>query len=154
MKIVKWVGILVVVLFLGLQAFSPARTNPPIEPAKTIEASAQITLEVAAILERACSDCHTNTTRWPWYSHVAPVSWLVVDDVNEGRRKLQLSEWGSFSVKKAAKKLEEICEEVKDGEMPLKAYLLMHPEARLSDADKQLLCAWAEQERTRLLAKQ
>ena len=154
MKLLKWIGISVLVLFLGLQAFSPSKTNPPIDPGRTIQANSQMPPEVLAILERSCSDCHTSNTRWPWYSYIAPVSWLVADDVKEARRRLQLSEWSTYPPKKAAKKLEDMCEEVKDGEMPLKSYLLLHPEARLSDADKQLLCDWAEQERPRVLAKQ
>ncbi len=154
MKLLRWIGIFVLVLFLGLQAFSPSKTNPPIDPGRTIQANTQMPPEVLAILERSCSDCHSNSTRWPWYSYIAPVSWLVIDDVNEGRRHLYFSEWGTYPPKKAIRRLQDICEQVSEGEMPLKSYLLMHPEARLSDGDKQLLCSWAEQERPRILAKQ
>ena len=154
MKVVKWFGIVVVVVFLGLQVFSPQKTNPPVHDGQTIQATTQVPPDVQSILQRACYDCHSSNTTWPWYSYIAPVSWLLVDDVNEGRRHLQFSEWGTYPYRKMMRRLQDINEQVSEGEMPLKSYLLMHPEARLSDADKQLLCDWAERERARMAAAQ
>src|SRR5712664_3174329 len=104
-KILKWIAIILVIIFFGLQFIRPAKTNPPIDQAQTIEAQTQVTPQVEAILDRSCNDCHSNKTRWPWYSNVAPVSWLVVDDVNEARRVLNFSEWGRLDPDRQRKKL-------------------------------------------------
>lgn len=106
-----------------------------------------MTPEVAAILDRSCRDCHTYETRWPWYSHVAPMSWLVISHVNEGREHLSLSDWASYNPSDAAHALAEMCEEVRDGGMPLGSYLIAHRSAALGDADVEALCAWTERER-------
>lgn len=113
------------------------RTNPPVE--EEVPASE----EVRAVLRRSCYDCHSNESRWPWYAHVAPISWLVVHDVNEAREHMNFSTWNAYDAKKRRKKLEEVWEEVEEGEMPLWVYLPLHPEARLSDEDESLLRAWA-----------
>jgi heme-binding protein len=149
-KILKWLGIALVCLFVGLQFVRPARTNPPVDPSQTIQTRVQIPLEVAAIVDRSCQDCHSNATRWPWYSNVAPFSWLLVDHVNEGRQHLNLSEWGRLDTRRAGKKLEEICEEVKDGTMPIDSYTWIHRSAKLSAEDVKTLCDWANAERARM----
>ncbi len=100
--------------------------------------------EVAAILDRSCSDCHSNRTVWPWYSAVAPVSWLVAYDVNHGRSELNFSEWGLINQKKNADTLEKICKEVQDKEMPGAFYPLLHPIAKLTDSDIQTVCGWTK----------
>jgi hypothetical protein len=106
--------------------------------------------EIAAIFERSCRDCHSYNTQWPWYSHIAPASWFLISHVNEGRRHLNFSEWASYDSKKARKKLEDICNEVEEGVMPLKSYLLLHSEAKLSPDEVQKICEWVEAERQRL----
>jgi hypothetical protein len=153
-RILKWTGITLVVLLVVIQAVRPAKTNPAIDESRTIQAHAQVTPEVSAILERSCYDCHSNKTIWPWYSQVAPVSWLLVSDVNDGRKDLSFSDWARYDAKRVARKLQEICEQIEKGEMPLKSYLLIHPAAKLSDSDKQILCDWAKQERDRVVASQ
>jgi cytochrome c551/c552 len=125
-----------VVVVVGAQLVPVARTNPPV----TGDVAAPP--EVAALLRRACYDCHSNETVWPWYSRVAPVAWLVSHDVSEGREELNFSAWGDYPAKRRAKKLKESREEVEDGEMPPWYYLLMHPEARLDDAERARLLAW------------
>ena len=129
------------VLFLVSQAIRPARTNPPVDPARTLEAHVEVPPEVEAILTRSCADCHTNRTRWPWYSNVAPASWLVVNDVNEGRRHMNLSDWEQRH-RHEGSPFDEICKQVRDGEMPLWYYTPLHPETRLSPGDVQTICAW------------
>lgn len=84
-----------------------------------IEAHLQITPQVATILEQSCNDCHSNKTRWPWYSHVAPVSWFVIDHVDHGRSHLNFSDWGRFDPREAEEMLGMICKEVQSGAMPL-----------------------------------
>jgi len=100
------------------QVFRPARTNPPTDPVREIHANETIDPRVAAVLTRSCNDYHSNRTVWPWYSHVAPASWLVVSDVNRGRNALNFSEWSTYGAKQQQEHLGEICKEVAEGEMP------------------------------------
>lgn len=149
-KLLKWVGIVIICLFLVVQFMRPARTNPEVDPSQTLQARVQIPSNVAAILDRSCQDCHSNATRWPWYSNVAPFSWLLVDHVNEGRQHLNLSEWGRLDNRRARNKLEEICDEVKIGAMPMASYTWIHRSAILSAENVNTLCDWANAERARL----
>lgn len=123
------------------QFFQPARTNPDLNPTASFEAVARPPAEVISILNRACRDCHSNETVWPWYSKVAPVSWLVAQDVQEGRTHLNLSEWGRVGPEMARSRLREVCEQVSRGEMPLWYYLPLHPAARLSQTEVSTLCS-------------
>ncbi|CAN5503534.1 MAG: heme-binding domain-containing protein [Pyrinomonadaceae bacterium] len=150
LKILKWLALLGVVVIIGLQFVRPARTNPAVDQSQTIYARLQMNPQVASILDRSCRDCHSNTTRWPWYSNVAPVSWFVIDHVNHGRSHMNFSEWGSLDNRQAGKKLEEICEEVEDGAMPLKSYTRLHWGANLSPEDTKTLCEWTATERARI----
>jgi hypothetical protein len=140
LKLVILVGILV--LAIG-QIFPPDRTNPPINPNMTFETVAHPGQELASVVRRACYNCHSNETVWPWYSRVAPVSWLVAGDVEEGRSHLNFSEWGLLSRDMSRLKLQNACNQVKAGEMPLWFYVWMHPESRLSEQDVQTICAGA-----------
>lgn len=149
-KILKWALIILGVAFILIQVVRPAKTNPPVDESRTIVSVAQVPAEISAIMERSCNDCHTHKTRWPWYSEIAPVSWYLVHDVNHGREHLNLSDWAAYDKSRALRKLDEICEEVEKGAMPPNAYLLLHPSAKLSDADKKALCEWANRERERI----
>jgi len=149
-KVVKWLLIVLGCLFVLIQLKRPARTNPVVDPAQTIEARIQVPPPVSAILDRSCRDCHSNNTAWPWYTNIAPVSWWIADHVAEGRQKLNLSQWGKLNSDRQDKKLREICDEVEDGAMPLSSYLPLHRSARLSEQDKRTLCDWTSAERARL----
>lgn len=100
--------------------------------------------EVAGLLKTACYDCHSNETKYPWYSHVAPVSWLVAKDTREGREELNFSTWQEYDMMEKLKKLDDLVIEVKEGEMPMKIYTVIHSESRLTDAQRQLIITWAE----------
>ena len=152
MKIVKKILIGLVMLFAAAQFIRPTRMNPSVDEQQTIQAGGRIPSEVSAILERSCYDCHSNTTVWPWYRNITPVSWWLVDHVNGARSELCFSEWGTYKPRRIARKLQEMCEQVEQNEMPLASYLLLHPAARLTDDDKRLLCDWAHQERERIIA--
>ena len=145
-KLFKIVFFALVAVFLAAQFVRPHMTNPPIDPAVEYRAPAHI----QPILDRSCMDCHSSRTRWPWYSQITPVSWWLKDHIDEGREELSFSEFGSYSPKKAAHKMEEVCEVVKKAEMPLREYLWGHPDAKLSEADKQALCEWAQGEERRI----
>jgi len=150
-RVLKWIVIVLAIVFLAAQVVRPSRANPPIDASKTIFATGRVPEDVGAILKRSCADCHSHATQWPWYSNVAPVSWLVAHDVEEGRGELNFSLWADYTPKRAEHKLEEICEMVGDGEMPLKSYLLSHPDAKLSGADRSRLCTWSNEWRAEIL---
>lgn len=133
-----------VIVAVAIQFIRPARTNPPVDPGKTIEAKLAIDPSVAAIFERSCNDCHTYRTVWPWYSSVAPVSWLVVHDVNEGRGKMNMSEWSGYDADDAHTLLNRMCREVSQNNMPIFAYKVIHRNAVLSDLDKKAICDWTQ----------
>lgn len=135
-KIVLGAAIAAAALLLLIQAVPVDRTNGP------VVADAAAPAPVNGILRRACYDCHSNETAWPKYSRVAPASWLVAHDVHEGRRELNFSEWSRYDAASRRKKLDKAAEEVGDGDMPPVYYVWMHPEARLSAADKAALKAW------------
>lgn len=137
MKLRTKVVLGLVAVLVVLQLVPIDRTNPPVTG--EIDAPA----DVKAVLKRACWDCHSNETVWPWYSRVAPVSFLVKRDVADGRKHLNFSEWKTYKPERRAKKLKETAEEVGEGQMPMAIYLPMHPEAKLSEADKKLLVDWA-----------
>jgi hypothetical protein len=149
-KILKWTAIVLAIIFAGLQFIRPARTNPPVDEARTIQAHIHITPEIATILDRSCNDCHSNQTRWPWYSNIAPVSWFVINHVNVGRREMNLSDWAQYSQDDQQGFLKKICREVKGGAMPLTSYLRLHREAKLSSEDVKMLCDWSSAESLRL----
>lgn len=149
-KILRWIGIIVPAAFVLIQFFQPNRTNPPIDQATTIEADSEFTMPVSGLLRTACFDCHSNETRWPWYSYVAPVSWLVADDVASGRRHLNFSEWEKYPKSKRVLKLGQIYEQVSKGDMPIQKYLYIHADARLTAADRDSITDWTERVKDRL----
>ncbi len=121
------------VLFAAMQIvpYGKDHSNPPI-----VSEPAWDSPETRAIAKRACFDCHSNETVWPWYSNVAPVSWLVQRDVEEGRERLNFSDWQKYA---GSENADEAAEAVQEGEMPPMIYLVQHPEANLSAEDKNLL---------------
>lgn len=144
MKILKILIVVAVVGFIAIQFYRPAKTNPKTDESRTLTARLQPPPEVAAVLQKSCQDCHSNKTTWQWYSQIAPVSWLLVRDVNGGRRHLNMSDWASIDPKKAPKKLDQMCQEVQQGDMPLWFYTPLHPKAKISDQDKKTLCDWVK----------
>jgi Haem-binding domain len=138
----KWIAMLGLSLLVALVAiqFVPIDTsNPP------VIGDVPTSPAVKAVLRRACYDCHSNETEWPWYARVAPVSWLIARDVRKGRAELNFSTWNQYSTQQRVKKLKETWEEVTAGEMPPWFYLPAHREARLAAEDRALLRQWAGQ---------
>jgi hypothetical protein len=128
---------LVFILTLAIQVIPVSRDNPPVTG--VVDAPAPI----AATLRRSCFDCHSNETVWPWYSRVAPVSWLVAHDVHEGRAHINFSTWNSLAPEERKKRFVEIAEQVESGAMPPGIYIPLHPEGRLTLADINAVAAWA-----------
>lgn len=140
---IQIVIIVAVLLLLAIQLYRPSTTNPVSDRTQDIRSILTVEPKVASVIDRSCGDCHSNQTVWPWYSHVAPASWLVVSDVNRGRAAMNLSDWGKYSAKQQKEHLEGVCSEVSQGEMPAVQYALMHPDARLTAAEKTAVCGWA-----------
>ena len=141
-RALRWAAVLVILVAAGIQAVRPARTNPPTDPTRTLAARVRMTPEAAAVLDRACRDCHSNDTRWPWYSNVAPVSWLVIDHVNHGRSHFNYSDWAQYGRDDARRLLKNTCDLSRQEAMPMPSYLVMHRSARLSNRDIIALCEW------------
>jgi len=112
-----------------------------------LESRVEVDPLVAKILDRSCADCHSNKTRWPWYSHVAPVSWFVIDHVNHGRSHLNFSEWGRYDPFEQRDLLRETCLMVKTGAMPLSSYTPMHAGSKLTPDEVGLVCQWTNKVR-------
>lgn len=143
----KWlvrVGLALLIMFTLAQLIRPSLANPPVDATKTLYATERVPADVRAMLDRACADCHSNHTTWPWYSRVAPMSWVLADHVKDGRKELNFDEWGSYSAKRKAHKLKETCEQVERWEMPMKSYIRLHPEANLSQEERAAICRWAQ----------
>ena len=142
-------GVLLVFL-IGAQFVRADRSNPPSKPAASLLALQSTPPDVRAILDRSCRDCHSNDTRWPWYSHVAPISWMLLQHVHGGRDRLNYSEWTSYDSDDQDKFLGGMCTLTKKGQMPLPSYLWLHRDAKLSDADIKAICAWSDKMRDTL----
>lgn len=131
------------------------RTNPPEDPAETIWSQTRVPANVSAILGRACQNCHSDRTEWPWYSAVAPGHWLTTADVYAARQHLNLSTWGRYNEERRTGSLIAICEMVASGKMPLWYYKPAHyPSAWLSESDKKAVCDWSKAEVQRLTLAQ
>lgn len=143
MKILKKVLIVLLVLFVAAQAFRPAKNNSN-DTSKDISKSYVVPENVKIILAKACNDCHSNNTRYPWYAEIQPMAWWINDHVKDGKKHLNFNEFDGYRIARQYKKLEECIEEVKDGEMPLSSYTIIHKDAKLSDDEKQILFTWCE----------
>ena len=138
-KWMKKLGFGLIAVFMVAQFVPVARVNP------TERGQPAAPTEVQAVLQRACYDCHSNETQWPWYSQVAPMSFLIARDVTDGRRELNFSLWNQYNERRKARKLKEIAEQVEKGKMPQWYYVSLHPDAKLSVADRELIIKWARQ---------
>lgn len=142
---------LLVVLIL-IQFFKPLKNQAMAEQPLAIEKVYTVPVKVGAILQSSCNDCHSNTTKYPWYANLQPVAWFLDDHVKEGKKELNFSEFGAYSLKKQDHKLEEIAEQIED-EMPLKSYTVMHREAKLTAEQKKELTAWVNSLRKEIQSK-
>ena len=134
--------IVLAILLLGIQFVPLNRDNPAVDQAKTFYATENVPQNLQTIFDRSCADCHSNHTAWPWYSHIAPVSWMVANDVHEARHHMNFSEWAKYDAKKRDHEIEEICNEILEGDMPDTKYTLIHRRARLSQDEREAICKW------------
>jgi hypothetical protein len=135
-----------VLAFAALQFFSPPHQNPPVEPGHDALSANAPPASVEASLQKACYDCHSFETKWPWYSYVAPFSWYVARDVNAARASLNFSDWPHDDPQRARKRWRHIAEEVENGEMPPASYTRMHSLARLDIRQREELVKWASEQ--------
>jgi Haem-binding domain len=139
--------VVILLAFIAAQFIPVQHTNPAVDPAQTVEHLGDVPPEVKAVLDRSCKDCHSNQTRWPFYSYVAPTSWLVAHDVSRAREEVNFSEWGQYDPNSERDILIEICRQVQRGKMPLWQYRLIHRSAPLSKQEIDQVCAWTEKTR-------
>ena len=135
----KHAVIVFVAVFAAAQFVRPERTPPPTDVSRTIQAQIGTASGLAAVLDRACSDCHSNRTVWPWYTQIAPVSWAMAYGVKEGRKAVNFSDWATYQPEVPRMLLVASCQDAKNGKMP-GSYTLLHPEMRLSSQDVETIC--------------
>lgn len=128
-------------VFALIQVVRPARTNPRTDPLRTVYAYLAEAHPAVPVLARACDNCHSNETAWPWYSRVAPVSWMVAHHVADAREAVNFSNWAQYRPAQQRKMLADACDEVREGDMPPLSYRVMHRDAALSDADVRAICS-------------
>lgn len=154
-KYLRWAIMAAFGVFVALQAVPVfPRTNPVAPASAALRNQVEVPEEMDKILQRSCWNCHSNDTKWPWYSHVAPVSWLIAKDVEKARGVMNFSSWTEQAGKKlqlAVGMLAASCADVTVGRMPKPEYVFLHSEAMLNDADKKDFCGWTQREGKRLL---
>lgn len=136
-RILKYGFLFFVIAFIGIQFIDVDKTNPE------VTADIQTPPEVKKILRSSCYDCHSNETRWPFYSNIAPISWFIADDVNEGRQKLNFSNWEKLYSEKQDELKRKIWKEINEDDMPMSTYIYMHPDAKLGLPQKDIIKKWA-----------
>lgn len=140
---IKRILLSLAIVALAAQLYRPARNLAAATGPNDIGSKHAVPAEVQRLLTRACYDCHSNRTTYPWYAEVQPVRWWLDSHIKDGKRHLNFTEFGTYSVKRAAKKAEEIVDEVSKQNMPMKSYTWVHPEARLTPEERKLLTDWA-----------
>ena len=141
-RLIRILLIVLLVAFITIQFFQPEK-NEGITAENDILTVQKVPAEVAGILKESCFDCHSNVTRYLWYHRVSPVSWMIDDHIREGKDELNFSDWGKTDLYDKITALEEIGQETRRKTMPLKSYLVMHPKARLSEEQIEVLNKWA-----------
>ncbi len=142
MKFLRILFILLIAAFVVFQFIGIEKTNPEFEPSMDFIVMENPPEEIAQMIRSACYDCHSNETIWPWYSNIAPVSWKLEEHVIDGRDNLNLNMWGEFDVEDRAYVIEEMIEEMEEGEMPIPGYLITHSDAKLTAEQQAKLFKW------------
>ncbi len=144
MSTIKKIILAIAIAFIALQFFGISKENPVSDPALDLITITQPNEETVQILKSACYDCHSNQTKYPWYTNITPLSWWIQDHIDHGRDELNFSDWGNYSDRRKDHKLDEIVELVEEGEMPLQSYTIAHSEARLTAEQKQMIIDYAK----------
>jgi len=128
--------VIAIVVLIGIQFITVEKTNPPV----TGEIYAPPI--VMKILKKSCYNCHSNETVWPFYAYIAPISWFVVDDVSDGRAKLNFTEWDKISHNNRIKIKKKILKEISEGEMPISGYKFIHPNSEVTYDEQKIIKKW------------
>lgn len=139
----KKILLVLIAAFIVIQFIRPDKNISELPSENDIRVHHSVPANVLSILKRACYDCHSNNTNYPWYSNIQPVGWWLADHVEEGKEELNFSEFATYSAKKADHKLEEVVEMVEEGEMPLESYTFIHRDAKLTAEEAKTLMNWA-----------
>jgi hypothetical protein len=139
----KFLGVLFILLIV-IQFIRPAKNISTDLFASDITRIYNVPQNVSVILKKACTDCHSNNTVYPWYALIQPVGWWLNNHIKEGKRELNLSEFGAYTIARQYKRLDEMAEQVNKGEMPLTSYTLIHTNASLTDTEKHALITWCD----------
>lgn len=153
MKILKKILLVLLIGFVILQFFRPEKNVSAQTSRNDISTLYAVPGDVKIILDKACNDCHSNNTRYPWYAEIQPVAWWLADHVEEGKKHINYSEFASYNLRKQYHKLEETEELVKENAMPLESYTRMHKDAKLTIEERQRLTAWSADIRKQMEAK-
>ncbi|MFM6976047.1 MAG: heme-binding domain-containing protein [Sphingobacteriaceae bacterium] len=151
MKIFSRILLALLAILLLAQFVKPEKNIASGEQPNDIFIHYPATPQVQALVKKACYDCHSNNTNYPWYAEIQPLAWWINDHVKDGKRHLNFSEFAGYKPKKANHKLEETFEQVEEHEMPLGSYTLIHKEARLTAEEQQLLIDWAKSTRAKIV---
>jgi len=143
MKIFKRILLILLIAFIAIQFVRPAK-NESTDKSKHISTLYTVPADVNTILTKACNDCHTNNTIYPWYAAVQPVTWWLDDHIKDGKKHLNFDEYSTYNLRKQYHKMEEVLEQVKEKEMPLNSYTWVHLDAKLSDEERVALTSWAQ----------
>lgn len=143
MNILKKILILLLVVFFAIQFIQPARNTNGQVVSTDISKVVSIPENVESLLQIACYDCHSNQTNYPWYTYVQPVGWILHNHIINGKKELNFNDFGSYSKRRQQSKLKAIGDQVRDDEMPLSSYRLMHKKARLNKDEKAVIINWA-----------
>ena len=142
-KIIKNTFIGLIAIAVIIQFFHPARNISTVASPQDIAALYPVPDSVNQVLQKACMDCHSDNTRYPWYNNIQPVAWWLNDHIKDGKRELNFSEFGARTPDKQARKLKKLAKEVQEGGMPLASYTWIHKDAILTEQEKNLLITWA-----------
>ncbi|AIL44487.1 MULTISPECIES: heme-binding domain-containing protein [Elizabethkingia] len=140
--------IILLVAFIIIQFFPIDKVNPPVNERMDFLTIKKTPEEVSKVIRNSCYDCHSNETKYPWYSNIAPVSWWMKDHIIDGRKHLNFSTFATYDTERQLRKLDESVEMIEKDKMPLETYLLVHQNARLSDMDKKILIKYLKNVRT------
>ena len=138
----KKILLVIVLVLIGIQFITIDKTNPPVDMTKDFIAITNPPTDLGIVIKSACYDCHSNNTKYPWYSDVAPVSWLIKEHIDNGRNHLNFSIWPDYKENKKAGKIDECLDMIRSGEMPMKGYVMLHEEAEITHEKKMQLISW------------
>jgi hypothetical protein len=139
----KRILLILLAILVIIQFIRPERNLHPGKQPASMADLYPVPADVHGILTKACNDCHSNNTRYPWYSNIQPVTWWLQDHINEGKRALNFDEFRNYTRRRQAKKMDEVAELVEKGAMPLDSYTWIHKDAKLTDTEKKTLVDWA-----------